>query len=558
MYVFVDFLKGSTQTNVRCIHMSTNPTITQSLLNSPAGKQWRSIGVKQHHGVDIPLFSIHSGQSCGIGEYTDLIPLITWCKQQGLDVLQLLPLNDTGPDTSPYSAISAFALNPIHLGLERLPHLQKYPELQAQLPGMHSLNNTQRVDYPAVGESKRKFLQEYFLKTFKLIESTTDYQQFVRLNPWLYPYALFKTLKIEHEWYSWELWEDPIRHISPEHYRELLNEKESDINFHIYLQYLCFQQMKTAKNYADQQGVFLKGDIPILINRESADVWFHPELFDLNYSAGGPPDMYSDEGQNWGFPIYNWEAIEKEEYSWWKQRLHVTSALYHLYRIDHIVGFFRIWSIPLRAAGHEGFFIPKDKTTWIPHGTKILEMMLDSCDLLPIGEDLGEVPPKVRVELKSLGICGTKVMRWERMWEEDKRFIKLEDYLPASMTTVSTHDSETLKEWWKNNPEEAQAYSEFKGWEYEPELSLEHHREILYDSHHTASLFHINLLQEYLALVPGMTWPNPEDERINMPGIVSERNWTYRFRPSLEEMLESTELSKVMKETLRSGDMNAL
>lgn len=177
-----------------------------------------------------------------------------------------------------------------------------------------------------------------------------------------------------------------------------------------------------------------------------------------------------------------------------------------------------------------------------------MEVMLKNCDMLPIGEDLGTVPPEVRVYLRSIGICGTKVMRWERRWEEDKGFIDPKDYPPESMTTVSTHDSETLGQWWKDRPEEAEVYAKSMGWDYSPNITEEQRFSILHASNTSGSLFHINLLPEYLALIPNMTWPNPADERINVPGIISDDNWTLRLKPCLEQIRESKVLSQKMRD----------
>lgn len=520
------------------------------LLQTPAKRQWEKYGIQQYHGIVLPLFSLHSSQSCGVGEFPDLLTMISWCNEIGLNVIQLLPLNDPGNDSSPYSAISAFALNPIHLGLMYLPFLEQCPNLAPMLPAMQQLNTTQRVDYAKVYIQKRQFLQEYYRVVGSRITTSPEYQYFLHHNPWLTEYALFKILKIEHNWQSWELWDDEIKNITDKTFQHLLKKYESEVSFYLFVQYLCFQQLQFIKKFAEAKGVLIKGDIPILISRESADVWRHRSLFHLEFSAGAPPDMYSAEGQNWGFPTYNWDAMEKEGYKWWKQRLSVASHFYHLYRIDHIVGFFRIWAKPIENTEARGAFIPDHPEQWIAQGERLLRMMLESCPMLPIGEDLGVVPPEVRQCLLSLGICGTKVLRWERKWNEDRRFTNFQEYLPASMTTVSTHDSDTLQLWWENSPKEARDFADFKGWIYTFELSKPHHQEILWDSHHTSSLFHINLLQEYLALIPGMTWPNPDDERINIPGVISDRNWTYRFRPSVEEIAMSIPLSKIMQEIL--------
>jgi 4-alpha-glucanotransferase len=516
-----------------------------SLLSSLAGKQWSKIGAKPHHGIVVPLFSLHSTQSCGIGEFPDLIPLIDWCQKVGFDVIQLLPLNDLGHETSPYGAISAFALNPIHLGLTPLPYVKEFPKLLSQISEMHALTQSQRIDYPKVYAAKEQFLREYFSLTAQRIISTAEYREFVQNNPWLEEYALFKALKVKNQWKIWEEWDSVERDIVS--YQALLHQYSEEIQYHTFVQFLCFQQWREVKKEAESKHVFLKGDIPILINRDSADVWGNRSLFIMEFSAGAPPDMYAEEGQNWGFPIYNWFEIEKTGYAWWKERLKIAEGLYHIYRIDHIVGFFRLWSIRGKQSGRYGQFIPGDYAEWIPLGEKILRMMIENCTALPIGEDLGTVPPEVRQLMRQMGIAGTRVMRWERMWNEDRRFLRFEDYIPESMTTVSTHDSETLQQWWVNNPQEAKDYSHFKNWAYESSLSHEKHLEILRDSHHTTSLFHINLLQEYFVLVPGMGWQDYNDERINVPNVVSEKNWSYRFRPSIEEIISSDSLQRIIQ-----------
>lgn len=518
----------------------------QRLYRSAAGKQWEIIKVKHHHGIVIPLFSLISAKSCGIGEFTDLILLIDWCRDVGMDVLQLLPINDTGEHTSPYSILSAFALNPIHLNLSSLPNIERYPRLQNLISELRENNQKPRVDYQKITVLKDQFLREYVTLELSNISSSPEYQYFLTQNQWLPGYALYKTLRIKTNWSSWETWSEPIKNPTEETIKELHGHCKDDVEYHTIVQFFCFQQMEAAKKHATSQGVFLKGDLPILINRDSADVWLNRPLFILDYSAGSPPDVFNDEGQNWGFPIYNWDELAKYNNEWWKIRLKVAERLYHIYRIDHIVGFFRIWAIPDEKPPIEGEFLPEDSSLWVPHGRRIMLLKLQESDMLPIGEDLGTVPPETRVCLQELGICGTRVMRWERDWHGNHSYIKPENYWPESMTTVSTHDSETLQQWWKKNREEAEEYAKSKGWEYQPVLSTEHHRDILWESHHTASLFHVNLLQEYLALLPGMTG-DPEVERINVPGITSDLNWSYRFKPTLEELGANQDLKALVK-----------
>lgn len=525
--------------------------IQEFLYSTPTKQQWKSVGVRFHNGINVPLFSLHSQKSTGVGEFPDLIPIIDWCAFLGLDVIQTLPLNDTGIDVSPYSALSAYALNPLHLGLSSLPKLEEHADLIDLQNGIKGHHTGQRVNFQVLYQEREAFLQKYFLAVFHHFKETDEYTAFINKHHfWLNPYALFKTLKIKNRWSPWEEWPLPLCSPNPEEFQTLLDEYASFVSFHQFIQFLCFKQLQQVKQHAEEKKVLIKGDIPILINRESADVWHHPSLFLMQFSAGAPPDFYNSDGQKWGFPLYNWQAIEKEDYRWWRERLSVACNLYHLYRVDHVIGFFRIWAIPKDQSAKDGEFFPQDDRLWNAHGEKIIRMMLDCKEMLPIAEDLGVVPPVVRETLRKLGICGTKVLRWERDWHGDLHFINPQEFDPISMTTVSTHDSETVPLWWRDTPIEAEAYAVSKSWSYQPTIQKEQLFEILHSSHHSASLFRINLLNEYFPLVEGMAWEKPEDERINFPGLVLERNWTYRFRPSVEEIIESLPLANLFKELM--------
>jgi 4-alpha-glucanotransferase len=505
---------------------------------------------RPQHGVNIPLFSLRSHASCGIGEYLDLIPMIQWCKEVGFNVLQTLPLNDTGPEASPYCALTATALNPIHLSLAQLPGLKAHPHLNEHLNKLQELNALPYVDYTAVLKGKMIFLKEYYSIFKNEISDNTDFRTFFYSSDWLKGYALFKVLKESSQWKSWEEWDTPIRTCHTETLKTLETKFETEIDFQIFLQFLCFRQMEQVKAAAEACSVAIMGDIPILINRESADVWLNQHLFDLTLTAGAPPDQYAQEGQNWGFPTYNWEALKAENYKWWIQRLQYASQLYHLYRIDHVVGFFRIWSIPQGRKALEGRFIPNDPATWIPHGNAILQMMIDSSPMIPIAEDLGTVPDEVRAYLREHSICGTRVMRWERHWHTDRSYIPIEEYNYYSLTTVSTHDSELLTEWWANQPEEAGTYAANRGWSYDKTLNLEHRLDILRESHKTSSLYHINLINEYLDCIPELSWKLPADERINTPGVVSEMNWSLKLSPTVEEIISNAPLKRLIQTLL--------
>ncbi len=489
------------------------------LLETPAAEQWKRIGTGHHHGLCAPLFSVHSERSHGIGEYPDLVLLIDLVKSFGMDTLQLLPLNDTGLDPSPYSAISAFALNPVYLRLDDLPPM-----------GGH------RVDYAAVRQSKYDYLTAYCERHADDFASDPDYQTFVANNPWLAPYARFKTLRFKHNRKPWWEWPDEnIDQLAP---------------IHSILQYLCHRQMEQVRAYADSQGVLLMGDLPILVSKNSCDVWSQPHYFRLDEGAGCPPDKYAPEGQNWGLPLHNWEAQAADDFSWWRQRLNHAARYFHLYRIDHTVGLFRLWGIPPGGTPIDGSYQPNEPNAWERQGKALLTMLLAASPMLPVAEDLGTIPDVVRDTLAALGIPGTKMIRWERIWDQYHPLGAGADFRPASLSTLSTHDSELTRQWWEAYPSEAKICSAFHNWTYSTPLPPKHHRALLHESHHTASRFHVNLLSEYLALFPNLSPTNPADERINTPGTLSETNWTYRFGPTLEQLLDNTELQKTVREML--------
>ena len=495
---------------------------------------WEKVGLFAHHGICVPLFSLRSKKSCGIGEFNDLLPLIDWCKKRGFDCLQLLPLNDTGDDSSPYNPVSSCALDPIYLSLADLSNIE---ELFAELATFTALNQSDRLQRKEVKEQKTKWLCHYFSKVFTSLSHSSHYKDFLSQNPWLLPYARFKVLSQEYKDQPWTHWPNPLIEIAQE-----------ALDFHFFLQYLCFSQLENIRAYASSQNVFLKGDIPILLNPNSADVWAERSLFRLDLTAGAPPDYYTPLGQNWGFPLFNWEEMRKTHFTWWKRRLAVATRLYHLYRIDHVVGFFRIWAIPLGEDPKQGSFIPSERSTWIQQGEEILQMMIDTCPLLPIAEDLGTIPDEVSPSLKNLGICGTKVVRWQK--NKDHNYIPYDQYEPFSMTTVSTWDCDTVRMWWDNFPDEAAKFSTFKHWKYHSKLSSKALLSLLQDAHHTPSYFHINLLQEYLSLFPELIWDGGEKERLNIPGTLFPSNWTYRFRPFLKEMLNHKGLQEAIETIL--------
>lgn len=512
-----------------------------ALLLTPTGEHWRRIGIHHHHGISVPLFSLHTRHSCGIGEFLDLIPLIDWCSSLGMDIIQLLPLNDTLHYNNPYEAISAHALNPLHLSLHRLPYLESSPQLAQHITRMQALSATPRIRYDEIRRQRHLFLKKYLAYASVHFSKDPLFYNFVEKSPWLINYALFLFLKEKHGNIPWEEWPQHLRRPTEDTVLTLLEKYRKKINIHLFTQYLCFQQMYEVKRYATEKSVFIKGDMPLLVHRDSADVWSHQHLFNMTLSAGTPPDMFCSQGQNWGSPTYNWNAMQQEQYQWWKERLATLTTCYHLYRLDHVIGFFRLWSIPKGYPARKGYYLPKASAAWLDQGTHILNMMIKSCPLLPIGEDLGTTTPEIRQRLRELGICCMRIPLWDT---------KTKKYPRESLTTVSTHDTEPVALWWRRHTKESKALAKAKGWSYHPTITPEQHHELLRDSHNTPSLFHINPLQEYLRLLPEMSWPDPEDDLVNIPGTISKNNWTFRFRIPLEEMTAHHALKKIMRSHL--------
>ncbi|OGN61973.1 MAG: 4-alpha-glucanotransferase [Chlamydiae bacterium RIFCSPHIGHO2_12_FULL_27_8] len=519
--------------------------IVKDILSSPSKNHWEKIGIKKHKGVIIPLFSLKTRNSSGIGEYLDLLMVIDFLKDVGFNILQLLPLNETSTDFSPYNAISSCALNPIHLSLSKLKGVNENIKLKEKLKGFDIYNKYSRVNYTQVKRLKMAFLEEYYNFIFEDLKKDKDYEEFLISHPWLEEYALFRSIQKKENFKHWELWDEKYKNII--NLPSLIQEFQNEMKFYYSIQYLCFSQLSEVKKYADEKNILIQGDIPILISKNSCDVWFNRQVFNDNLVAGAPPDRVNLYGQKWGFPLYNWEYLKKTDYKFWKKRLSAIENIYHMYRIDHAVGFFRIWAIKPDKDPMEGEFIPRDPLIWDRDGNERLLMLLNASKLFPIAEDLGLIPEVVYKTLKKLCIPGIKVIPWEK---NIFGIIKFNQYEPISVTTVSTHDSDTLQQWWEGVPKEANKFAAFKNWSFERFLTYSQRKEFLKDSVNTSSIFHINLFQEYLALYPELVNQDFEDERINIPGTILPTNWTYKFKPYFEEIINHTKFKNDLIEIL--------
>lgn len=313
-------------------------------------------------GVAVPLGALRTAKSIGVGEFPDLVDFANLCKLTGIDLIQLLPVNDSGFQSSPYSALTAFALHPLYLRIgvmeEALGFEQKLKELKNKFDPMP------RFAYGSLRDAKLALLREVYQKNKKnIIEKAQpgkELHTWIQHNPWIKEYAVYCRLKDVHQGAHWKEW-NQFRDVDTKTVTDLWDNPQfmEDHIFWVWVQQALDHQFSSAAKAIMQMGIHLKGDIPILMNEDSADVWAHKEFFNHHLSAGAPPEPLNALGQNWQFPTYNWEALEESGYSWWIERLRLADRYYSAYRIDHVLGFFRIWATSRKdnsaALGH---FVP--------------------------------------------------------------------------------------------------------------------------------------------------------------------------------------------------------
>ena len=319
-----------------------------------SGRNWKGAGTA------IPVFSLRTQDDFGVGEFYDLKKMVDWAASTGQGILQLLPINDTTmfgtwEDSYPYNPNSTFALHPQYINLPAagVKEDEEYKAIQAEL------NSLDQIDYEKVNTTKIALLKKAFAKTFKKLSATSAYTTFIEKNAsWLLPYAAFCVLRDQNGTPDFSKWKGFAKY-SKKKVAAFCAENQADIDFWCFVQYHLDKQLAEVCAYAHSKGVVFKGDLPIGISRTSVDAWIHPELFHMDSQAGAPPDAFSADGQNWGFPTYNWEKMAEDGYAWWKSRLAKMSEYFDAFRIDHILGFFRIWEIPLwTKSGLDGYFNP--------------------------------------------------------------------------------------------------------------------------------------------------------------------------------------------------------
>ena len=445
-------------------------------------------------GILAPLFALRGKNDLGIGDVGALRELIDWSADQGFRLVQLLPVNETGNDHSPYNAISSVALEPgtLEISPESVPDLPAadFAEITDadDLPSLA----TGPVDYPRVKSLKLRLLarafQHFTAGSWRRNDRRArNFRAFCRAeNAWLDDYALFRVLRDEHGGSEqWDQWPPELQNaaaarqwiaVQPASRRRAF---ELEMRAAKYRQWIAWEQWRGLKAHADARGVALMGDIPFGVSYYSADTWSDPDIFDLAWSGGTPPEQILEVdpftkkwGQNWGIPLYRWDVLRNRNFDWWRQRVRKVRDIFHLFRIDHLLGVFRIYSFPWRPAQNAEFlplteaearertggnlphFIPfaddtpEHQAANAAQGEEILKVLLEECGTYRlIGEDLGEVPPYVRPCLQRLEIAGFKIPQWEK--NPDGTPIDGASYERLSLVTYATHDHEPLRAAWE-------------------------------------------------------------------------------------------------------------
>jgi 4-alpha-glucanotransferase len=511
----------------------------------------------RHAGVLAPLFSLPSTLSWGIGEIADIVPLAAWLRSARLDILQVLPLNEMSvSDCSPYSALSAMAIDPIYISVHALEDFVQ-PGGEAAMDRdwrdrLAAARSGAAIDYRLVRALKDEALASAF-ERFRAKEWDKGTRRAAALAAWteaerywLDDYALFRALHAQYREESWPTWPFTLRRRLEAGLQAARSGMAREVQFRQYLQWVAAEQWRAARR--DASGVAIFGDLPFMVDLDSADVWARQDQFVLDASVGAPPDAFSPSGQNWGLPACRWDAMKRAGYAWFSDRARRGAALYDGFRLDHLVGLYRTFTVP-----HDGslpFFNPPEQDEQIELGETLVRIFAGTPAHL-VAEDLGTVPDFVRASLGRLGVPGYRVLRWEREWHAEGRpFRDPSTYPGASVATTGTHDTETLAVWWDQLPgEEREKVGRI------PEL-----RRILGDGFDFAGAafsprLRDGILETLFASGSDLLILPVQDvfgwrDRINLPGRISEDNWRWRLRwPT--DLLASVPQARERARTLR-------
>ena len=502
-------------------------------------------------GILVPLFSIPSSRSWGIGEIPDIVDLARWLESAGISVLQLLPINEMSPgETSPYSAMSAMAIDPQFIAVEQVEDFAAAvgaahvpAEFHAALSAVRSAS---RVDYAAVRRLKDAALRHAFAHFHE-----TEWRRGTRRSAalqgymwdqawWLDDYALFRALHAHHGGKPWHEWPDALQRRDCEALNQARHDLADDILYRQYLQWIADSQWAETRRAAGRVALF--GDLPFMVSGDSADVWAHQDLFRRDASVGVPPDAFSDTGQDWGLPVYRWDVLAERDFDWLHDRARRNAALFDGYRIDHLVGFYRTYFRP-----HDGGpaqFVPADEPEQVRLGERVIDIFR-SAGAEVTAEDLGVVPDFVRESLARLDVPGYKVQRWERHWRIDGQpFKDPREYGERAVVTSGTHDTEPMAVWWEHAPlEERQAALAIPS--IQSALTDEERAAALNAPALTATLREALLTSLYECPSELLILPIQDtfgwSDRINQPASVHDGNWTWRMPWPVDRMRSEPE-----------------
>lgn len=510
-------------------------------------------------GILFPLFSMKSDKDWGVGDFTTLKEWISFFAALGVKIVQILPITEMAYNQNcPYSSLSAFAIDPAYIDVTQVEEVKKCPEAQEYIQSIAGdidfWNAAKRANLRESKQAKLKvlwlgyqhFLQNDFIWSSPRAEAFIQYRN--EQQHWLRNYSVFRTLKEHFTWAGWQQWPAELANFQKEAVDAFELEHKEQVNFFSYVQWVAALQMKETKAFARAQGVDLFGDIPFSTNLDAAEVWSERENFMLDRAIGAPPDQFSLTGQSWGLPAYDFEYMRESGYSLWRRKIERATELYDVFRLDHLVGFYRSYIFP--PGETIGYFDITDEQAQIDRGYHFLRMVLDAGrGCLPVGEDLGLIPNYVRRMLVDLRIPGYKVLRWER--EDNGYYREPRDYPAVSLATTSTHDTESLRGWW----ESMDAHERANVWEMISSQKTDGNIPFTPDTQHT-------ILWRVLTSGSALTLFSWQDiigtlDRVNVPGTVCEENWSYRFEftpaeTSIRYALEMENFKTLLKETGRS------
>jgi 4-alpha-glucanotransferase len=456
-------------------------------------------------GISVPLFSLRSTRSWGIGEIGDIPAMAAWLRAANQSVLQILPLNELGPsEASPYSALSAMAIDPQFISIWMMDGCEAFErEWRSEL---EDVRRTPRVDYQAVRSLKRRALRasfEEFLNgdwRFDTATAAAFRAYVVAESWWLDEYSLYRALRAECGERPWPEWPLELRHREPMAMERARERLAADMLFYQYMQWVASRQWQVIRQRT--AGIEILGDFPFMVSFDSADVWSRQQDFLLDASVGTPPDAFSETGQEWGLPPYNWDEARRNDFEWLRMRLRRQVELYDGFRVDHLVGFYRTYVRPFD--GRPPFFMPSEERDQNELGETVMRITIDTGADVSV-EDLGTVPDFVRESITRLGLPGYKVLRWEPA--------NPMLYPPLSVAMSGTHDTEPLAVWWESlTPQERTRFG-FDSATYDRDI-----RDGLIERLYNAGS---NLV--VLPVQDVFGWR----DRINLPATISDDNWTY-------------------------------